>query len=119
MDKDFAERMREIAFMVGGVSKLAKKVDLTANAIRSYINEGRDPKRKVLLDMANGAGVNLLWLAAGEGPRKARGVYIKEANLKEWLLDFQKKFPEFEITVGVKGVDDFDQEEDLVRRLGL
>ena len=37
--------------------------------------------------MANGAGVNLLWLAAGEGPRKARGVYIKEANLKVklWL----------------------------------
>lgn len=122
MDERFSERVKEIAYMVGGVAKLARKAGITANAVRSYIIEGRDPKRKVLIGLANAAEVNLLWLAVGEGPQKAKGVYIKEANLKEWLLDFYKKFPEFEVSVNVRGTQDAGDEErekELVRKLGL
>ena len=66
MDSQFIERMRICADLAGSVNALARKADLSQSGIRRYFTGG-DPTRRVLIALAEAAGVNVLWLATGEG----------------------------------------------------
>jgi DNA-binding phage protein len=65
-DSGFVERMQKCAERAGSVNALARKADLSQSGIRRYFSGG-EPTRKVLIAIANAAGVDFLWLATGEG----------------------------------------------------
>ncbi len=65
-DPAFIGRMRICADLVGSVNALARKAELSQSGIRRYFTGG-DPTRRVLISIADAAGVNFLWLATGEG----------------------------------------------------
>lgn len=66
VDAEFIERMRACADLVGSVNALARKSGLSQSGIRRYFTGG-DPTRRVLIAIAEAAGVNVLWLVSGEG----------------------------------------------------
>ena len=66
VDADFIERMRICADLAGSVNALARKAELSQSGIRRYFTGG-DPTRRVLIAIAEAAGVNVLWLTTGEG----------------------------------------------------
>lgn len=67
--KLFAERL---SVLIGDATlrNFAAKCGLSAGAIHHYLNLGSEPSLSRLVAIAQAAGVNLLWLATGEGPMK-------------------------------------------------
>lgn len=63
-------RIEQVAGMVGGKRALSNAIGVTEAQIYRYINGKNLPSVNVIVDMARAAGVNLLWLATGEGQMK-------------------------------------------------
>lgn len=65
-EDDFIGRLKKICSIAGNASALAKKAGISNSGLSRYL-AGGDPSRKVLISLAKAAGVNLHWLATGEG----------------------------------------------------
>lgn len=63
---DFVERLKKTCALAGNASALAKKAGISNSGLSRYLGGG-DPSRKVLVSLAQAGGVNLIWLATGEG----------------------------------------------------
>ena len=61
-------RISVIADMVGGKKKLASLSDVSEVQIHRYINETSQPTILPFIRIAKAGGVNIEWLATGEGP---------------------------------------------------
>lgn len=66
-DQGFIERLRQLAALAGSASALARDAGISQGGMQRYL-KGGEPTRKVLIALAKSRGVNLLWLATGEGP---------------------------------------------------
>ncbi len=64
----FGERVREV---VGNNSarSFARSADMYDNILRKYMEGKSDPSRGNLIAISKAGGVNLQWLATGEGPK--------------------------------------------------
>jgi phage repressor protein C with HTH and peptisase S24 domain len=64
----FGERVKEV---VGNNSARAfsRNADMSDNILRKYMEGKSDPSRGNLIAISKAGGVNLLWLATGEGPK--------------------------------------------------
>lgn len=58
----------------------AQKCGLTDSVLRRYINGGSLPRMDTLVTIARTAGVNIDWLATGEGPMRFEGCEVKETE---------------------------------------
>lgn len=93
----FAERMKEVIRMVGSAEKLARLTGLSARGIGQYASGTSDPTRSKVVTLAEAAGVNVLWLATGEGP-KLKGETAKR-SLSELAFSEGEQPPEGYIRV--------------------
>lgn len=64
---DFPERLRKI-IADESVSSFASKINLSSAGVHKYLKGISEPTRPVLIAMSEIAGVNLEWLATGNGP---------------------------------------------------
>lgn len=60
-------------------SESARKCGIAQKTFSSYL-EGTEPTATKLVQLANGLGVNLLWLATGEGPQFPDGSVVQSAD---------------------------------------
>lgn len=67
--QSFTVRLREI---IGNepLRSFGNRCGVSAGALHHYLNIGSEPSLSRLVAIANAAGVNLLWLATGEGPMR-------------------------------------------------
>ncbi|WIX31211.1 helix-turn-helix transcriptional regulator [Salinicola sp. JS01] len=70
VESNFIERMEICSAKVGSVSALAREAGISQSGIRRYFSGG-EPTRPHLLSIAQAAGVNVQWLATGEGRQEA------------------------------------------------
>ena len=66
-DDGFANRLAICAKRVGNASKLSEKAGFSKTSMSDYIKGSSEPHRSRLIDIANAAGVSILWLTTGEG----------------------------------------------------
>ena len=64
---DFVVRLQEVAGE--SIPRLAQRSGVSDSLLRQYLS-GSQPRLDKLVAVARGAGVNLLWLATGEGPMR-------------------------------------------------
>ena len=64
---EFAKRMKIVAKRLGSVSDLCRRVDVAYPTAAKWVKEGAEPSTTNLIKIADAAGVNLLWLATGQG----------------------------------------------------
>lgn len=83
----FGERMKEVIRLVGSAEKLAKLTGLSARGIGQYAAGTSDPTRSKMVTIADSAGVNVLWLATGQGPKmkgaEEKGQILKNVSIPE------------------------------------
>lgn len=65
----FAARMSEIIDILGSVSELSRRVDVAYPTANKWVKDGAEPSTTNLIKIANAAGVNVAWLATGEGEK--------------------------------------------------
>jgi phage repressor protein C with HTH and peptisase S24 domain len=80
-DKSFGERIKEVIRLVGSAEQLARLTGVSARGIGHYAAGTSDPTRSKIVSLAEAAGVNVLWLATGEGPK------LKGETKKQSLSD--------------------------------
>lgn len=66
---DFCKRMDEAVSLAGGVTKVSKMADVSISALRKWRQGLAEPNRVNLINVASAAGLNVGWLATGEGPK--------------------------------------------------
>lgn len=64
----FGARICEIARSVGGLEALAARSGVPCHSLHDYARGDAEPARARLVALARASGVNVAWLAAGEGP---------------------------------------------------
>jgi transcriptional regulator with XRE-family HTH domain len=69
-DSSFTDRIQEIIKLVGSAEKLASSSNMSAVVIGRYLSGKTDPSRKKIIALAEAVGVNIEWLATGNGPKK-------------------------------------------------
>ena len=77
---EFVDRLKKICGLAGNASALAKKAGISNSGLSRYLGGG-DPSRKVLVSLALAAGVNLNWLATGEGPMEKSNEAARPGSL--------------------------------------
>lgn len=100
-DISFGERVKEVIQLVGSAEKLARMTGISARGIGHYAAGGSDPTRSKMVALAEAAGVNVLWLATGEGP-KMKGAAEETRSLKDVSI------PEEEASGGYVRVPRYD-----------
>ena len=95
-DQNFIERLKILINAAGSAEKLAHDTGVLARNISKYLS-GSDPSRKRLIKLAEGANVNLLWLATGEGPQKKEaikmlGEFYRDAEGVQFMHGFTPEF---------------------------
>lgn len=70
----FSERLKDCETRAGGQSALARLAGITQSTIRGYMKRQTEPPRDILIQIAEAAGVSLLWLATGAGPMEPEPV---------------------------------------------
>lgn len=73
MDSSFGERVDECVRIMGSRKALAESARISTRALDQYRSGDTDPTRRKLIAMARAAGVNVEWLATGEGPKLREG----------------------------------------------
>lgn len=63
----FENRLKRIISLAGSADKLADSAGMSPSLIGKYLSGKTDPTRKKLIALAKAAGVNVQWLATGEG----------------------------------------------------
>ncbi|WP_162787910.1 helix-turn-helix domain-containing protein [Chromobacterium haemolyticum] len=88
---------------IGGRSEAAAAAGVSEVMLRTYIREDSSPRFDAMVNLAGAAGVDLVWLATGEGSDDQESVTAAEAKsaeedsagmiklsvqaLEEWLLE--------------------------------
>lgn len=68
--KSFASRMAEVLDIFNGnVSEVARQAGIKPPSVKRWIMGEADPQMSNVVNLANAANVNLLWLATGQGPK--------------------------------------------------
>ena len=79
-DAVFVARVRQIIELVGGISALARRCQLSRGVIYKYLNGESEPSRPRLIAMAKAAGVSLECLATGAGAMQEEPVVLPEPD---------------------------------------
>lgn len=66
-DRSFTDRLALCAKKAGNASKLSEKAGISKTSMSDYIKGNSEVYRSRLIDIANAAGVSILWLTTGEG----------------------------------------------------
>lgn len=66
-DTAFFERIRETINLIGNQNKTAAQMGITVSSVARWYKGESDPSRTNLVKLARAAGVNVQWLATGEG----------------------------------------------------
>lgn len=66
-DTAFFERIRETINLIGNQNKAAAQMGITVSSVARWYKGESDPSRTNLVKLARAAGVNVQWLATGEG----------------------------------------------------
>jgi transcriptional regulator with XRE-family HTH domain len=66
-DSSFENRIKKIISLVGSAEKLSHSAGMSPSLIGKYLSGKTDPTRKKLIALSEAAGVNVQWLATGEG----------------------------------------------------
>lgn len=82
-----ADRLTELEQKVGGKAKLARLAGLKPTTMQSWFS-GADPSLSNFVRVALATGVNLYWLATGQGPRDAPDTF--RANLPLTDADYRR-----------------------------
>lgn len=67
--KPFSSQMMELIDDEGSGAEIARKCGVSESVVRKWRDGVSSPKLEHLLDLAQGLGVNLHWLATGEGEK--------------------------------------------------
>lgn len=67
--KALADRIRFCAERIGGGNSLAQKTAIPRRTLETYLAAQSEPQVSRLVQIAHATGVNVAWLASGEGPR--------------------------------------------------
>ena len=73
---DFANRITDAIALAGGPSETARRTGVTLATLSRWKKGEADPSRSNLVKLAEASGVNIAWLAAGEGD-KCKGAMEK------------------------------------------
>ena len=66
---EFKARMAKVLEILNGnVSEIGRKAGIAPTSAKRWVSGESDPQMSNLVKLANGTGVNIAWLAAGEGP---------------------------------------------------
>lgn len=66
-DEAFFNRIREAVTLIGNQNKAADKMGIAVSSVARWYKGEADPSRTNLVKLARAAGVNVQWLATGEG----------------------------------------------------
>lgn len=80
-EDNFPKRIREVIDIIGNVSAVARKTDVTPSSVNRWLKGESDPSRTNLVKLAEAAKVNLLWLATGEGAKTQQGADVVSTRL--------------------------------------
>lgn len=75
-EENFGERIRKAAELIGGQLELSRRTGISSTSINKYVLGESDPSRSRLVAIAKATGVNVGWLAAGEGSMEREAAYI-------------------------------------------
>src|SRR4051794_29949910 len=78
---DFAARLRIIAEHWHSTDRLARATGVSASAFRKWLKGAAEPGRDRLVALAAAAGVNVSWLAQGDGPEPEGSVLAAHASV--------------------------------------
>lgn len=67
----FQERMKSLVHQFGSIAEIARKCGFPESTVKKWVDGISDPSRERCIALANGTGISLLWLMAGEGPMLA------------------------------------------------
>ena len=67
MDEALPGRLRDCAKRVGGATKLSRITGVRPRTLQNYLDGKREPRVSTLVAVAKAAGVEVTWLATGEG----------------------------------------------------
>jgi len=99
-DLDFKNRIKKIIKLAGTAEKLANSAGVSPSLIGKYLSGKSDPTRKKLIALAEAAGVNVQWLATGEG-LMGRNAIKHEFSLSPLTLIIEV-LDDYEIELGKK-----------------
>lgn len=65
----FSERIKTLLNdrFAGNTSKFSREIGVTPPTVGRWINDGSEPSRSILVNMAERLGIDLIWLITGEG----------------------------------------------------
>lgn len=86
--KLFGERLAQTAEAFGGVVPLSREVGVSDRTIRKWLDGDSDPDREYVVKIAHAAGVNIAWLAAGEGVMKGGSHFFEGKQALAQGLDY-------------------------------
>ena len=69
-DEGFRSRLKSLVGEHGSIAALARLCGIGESTLRKWVDGPSEPNRARLVSIARGAGVSLVWLATGEGPRE-------------------------------------------------
>lgn len=84
-DHAFVERLKDA---VGSESlrKFAARINVSYSGFAAYISGKSEPSRPALIAIAKAAGVNVEWLATGQGDRNTRVIEVLDRELISALI---------------------------------
>ena len=108
--RELGKRISETAKVSGGKRALAEITGLQESQIYKYIRGENIPGVNVIIEISQGSGVSLEWLATGEGPMSRQDESDELAKLQELV-----KSKDREIKLLTKEVDLLKKEIELIR----
>lgn len=106
----FCDRIREATEIIGNPNAASKKVGVTPSSINRWIKGESDPSRTNLIRIAEAAGVNVAWLATGEGAKfKGEAAPSSERIYKEKTQESRPGEPQaiYDTLGNAVNIDDF------------
>lgn len=80
---NFAERMQKVVQILGNISELSRRVEVAYPTAQKWVKEGAEPSTTNLVKIAEVSGVDLVWLATGEGEPFPQALKIQAATTPE------------------------------------
>ena len=125
--EQFAERVSELVEAAGGFSEFARKCGVSPSVARKWTRGESDPKREHLIQVAEGMGVDLEWLAVGVGDKEQGPApdlfqigYVqsgKTENMVRSLLSSlgYNLIPQYDVTASAGGGAFVEEESEIGR----
>ncbi len=111
-NQEFLRRLEEITADLGSKAALARKADIPPTTLQIYF-DGSEPSRATLVALADAASVNIQWLAAGRGEKRAGDA--PSGYLSVGCYDLTETGPFLRGMVGNPGSRRLIRQDDLLR----